>query len=389
MRSILAMAFAVVFALRAAADEPTKFPYSAFVAVDAAAVRSGPGEVYYPVANLRRGDAVEVWRHDPDGWCAIRPPLGSFSWISAEFVSTADGRIGKIVGREVNVRVGTQFSTRRDAIQLRLNEGDEVEILADRMLTTGDRETRWFKISPPAGEFRWISSRLVVDHPSRLPPAGNDVAAGTPRDPFPAVDAASNDGVQLVSFDGEATATASLDDLEAALTQMVAVEPTAWHFEELERAGNQLVDRGATPIERSQARQFLGKIARFKDIQRRYGTIAATRSETSTVDRQLSSTAPAVPPKTALDGTTDPTRYDGVGRLSQVVLRETGVPGYALTNEIGATIAYLQAAPGVNLRQYVGLEVGVNGIRGTSVDAGKPQITAKRIDVLTRGTLQR
>ena len=53
-------------------DEPT-FPYQAFILRDGALVRSGPGEAHYATDELQQGEAVEVYRHDPDGWCAIRP----------------------------------------------------------------------------------------------------------------------------------------------------------------------------------------------------------------------------------------------------------------------------------------------------------------------------
>ena len=41
-------------------------------------VRSGPGRNYYPTDKLDKGEKVEVYRHDPGGWYAIRPPRNSF-----------------------------------------------------------------------------------------------------------------------------------------------------------------------------------------------------------------------------------------------------------------------------------------------------------------------
>ena len=59
------------------------FPYKAYVTAAEVYVRSGPGRTFYPTDKLHTGDQVEVYRHDPGGWCAIRPPEGSFSWVSA------------------------------------------------------------------------------------------------------------------------------------------------------------------------------------------------------------------------------------------------------------------------------------------------------------------
>ena len=44
---------------------------------------SGPGKNYYPTDKLHKGEKVEIYRHDPGGWCAIKPPRQSFSWVSA------------------------------------------------------------------------------------------------------------------------------------------------------------------------------------------------------------------------------------------------------------------------------------------------------------------
>src|SRR6185503_5759455 len=73
-----------------AAPPAVGFPYRASITADTGAVRSGPGEEYYETSGLRRGDEVEVYRHDPHGWCAIRPPQGSFSYVPAEHLKLLD-----------------------------------------------------------------------------------------------------------------------------------------------------------------------------------------------------------------------------------------------------------------------------------------------------------
>jgi hypothetical protein len=378
--TLFTLAFTTVFTTAAAwADEPqTRFPYAAFVAVDEGPVRSGPGESYYPVLNLKHGDAVEVWRHDPNGWCAIRPPEGSFSWVAGEFVDTTDGRTGTIVGRQVNSRVGTRFSELRDAIQLRLDEGELVTIVGHKLAADG-ASVDWYRILPPAGEFRWIEAKHVVRDPRELP-TGKTVSFEEP------VDAKAGDATRLVALDAEASPETVLGELETTLSQMVAAEPTAWHFDALEQRAEALVERADDALERSRVRLFLGKLARFRDIQRRYGAIAETRTQTAEIDRELVQAAPLPQTKAALDGTVDTTRYDGVGRLTQIVLRDVGGASYALTDDRGELRSYVVAAPGVNLRQYVGLDVGINGIKGFTGDQRLPQITAKRIDVLSSRT---
>lgn len=163
LTACLVMSF---FAPLAHADEED-LPYTAYVVADQVQVRSGPGENYYPVLKMHRGDAVEVYRHDPGGWYAIRPPEGSFSWVSAEFVELEDDRVGLISGERVLSRVGSDFSDVRDVIQVRLDQGEAVEVLESQRFGTGPGAKTWYKIQPPAGEFRWIAGKYLTDDPPK------------------------------------------------------------------------------------------------------------------------------------------------------------------------------------------------------------------------------
>ncbi len=99
-------------------------PYKAYISSTDVYVRSGPGKNYYPTGKLAEGTEVEVYRHDPGGWYAIRPPEGSFSWVSARFVEIGDDGLGTVIGDRVAARVGCEFSDIRDVIQVRLHEGE-------------------------------------------------------------------------------------------------------------------------------------------------------------------------------------------------------------------------------------------------------------------------
>ncbi len=372
-----------------------EFPYSAFAAADATAVRSGPGEQFYPVLGLRRGDAVEVWRHDAGGWCAVRPPEGSFSWISADFVRRAGDRLGVVVGEQVNVRIGTTFGELRDAVQLQLGDGDQVEILETQETDGPAGIARWYKIAPPAGEFRFVHRSQLASHPNELVDSIAATSATTNDVVRPAAyvaPAGGDDGsteaaaAELRKLSDDAGSEDVLARMEVVLSRMVAAEPTTWNFSDLQRRGEGLLERATTAVERSRIRLFLAKVARFDDIRLRYARLAETRTQTALVDEQLRgaagesaarSQAPRVEPST------DVSRYDGVGRLSQIVLAADAAPTYALSDDRGTMIAYVTAAPGVNLRQYVGLDVGINGIKGFVPEERMARLTAKRVDVLT------
>jgi len=162
MRSASGLAGVLICCSLAQAAPEESFPYTAYVRADDVYVRSGPGRNYYPTDKLAKHDAVEVWRHDPGGWLAIRPPEGSFSWVSTRYLRPIGDGLGVITGERVVSRVGSGFSEVRDVIQVRLGKGEKV-VIVDERETAGDR---WYKIAPPAGEFRWISAQFV----SRQPP---------------------------------------------------------------------------------------------------------------------------------------------------------------------------------------------------------------------------
>src|SRR3990170_388270 len=127
-----------------ASGEPT-FPYKTLVAADDVYVRSGPGQNYYPTDKLKRGQEVEVYRHDPGGWCAIRPVDGSFSWVSGRFLKPTDDNLAVVTEDGVSARVGSRFSDIREVVQVRLQKGEVIEILDPPPRGAGWGENTWFK----------------------------------------------------------------------------------------------------------------------------------------------------------------------------------------------------------------------------------------------------
>ncbi len=105
--------------------EPT-FPYQAEVSVDEVEVRCGPGWDYYPTQRLPRGTRVEVYRHDPGGWLAIRPPEGSFSWMTARHLKlTADKSVAEVALDGAVAWVGSaQTGVTQYKWQVRLERGE-------------------------------------------------------------------------------------------------------------------------------------------------------------------------------------------------------------------------------------------------------------------------
>ena len=180
----------------AAAGE--KFPYTAYTNSDDVYIRSGPGKNYYPTDKLAKGESVEVYRQDPGGWYAIRPPQGSFSWVPSEALKPIGDHLAVVQKDHTPCFVGTRFSNARDVHQVRLDQGEQVEILDIKQLGDGADAQSWCQIAPPSGEFRWVFGKFID---RELPPgvsnsekvariqrksmtARRKIPAGPPREPL-------------------------------------------------------------------------------------------------------------------------------------------------------------------------------------------------------------
>lgn len=389
-----------------------EFPYTAYVTAHAVDVRSGPGKNYYPVLKLHRGQAVEVYRHDPGGWYAIRPPEGAFSWIAAEFIEPGEGDLGVVTGDRVAVRVGTEFDDTRDVIQVRLDRGEGVRILEAREFASASDTRTWYKIAPPAGEFRWISGRNLADHDeaeadpddaeqSEVRQVAHRELAGhgaarrrkhrEPADDAEEDEAHSSDEEPLpgpvrsfllhrrpkTDFKEEAA------DLDLALSAIVAEETADWDFTILRRQADAALARAETAAERGHIRRVLRKIDNFAEIQQRYAAVMRRSdrdAEQSRLTRRPSSLDSS--PFSSPSSGDRASRFDGEGRLTQITTADPHTPQFALVDGSGQVTAYVAPAPGVNLRRYLNEEVGIHGTRGYLADRQARTLTARRIETL-------
>jgi SH3-like domain-containing protein len=378
------------------ANGQQSFPYKAYVAVDDVYVRSGPGQNYYPTDKLKRGQEIEVYRHDPGGWCAIRPVDGSFTWVASRYLKPTSGHLAVVTEDGVSARVGSRFSNIREVVQVRLQKGEVVEILEGPPHGAGGNG--WFKIAPPSGEFRWVSAKyLDVNDPRegvRKAPSGQKradrqgasaAAATTGSDDDESLRARSTKPRSLTAEEFQA----ELERIELDLSAMVIEEPTAWSFDSLRQRANQLLDGAQTAVERGRARLLANKIARFDDIKQRQDAVLAMRRDTDQSGRTLANLRPQGADgqkpgaKVDVDG-----RFDGVGQLTQVVSPKVGAPRYALVDASGEVRCYVTPAPGVNLQNYLGQEVGVTGTRGYMPEQHASHIMARHVTPLEGSVLR-
>lgn len=380
--------FGSIAVMAPAAHGEPNFPYKATITTDDVNLRSGPGQNYYATDTLRRGQEVEVYRHDPGGWCAIRPIAGSFTWVSGRFLKPTRDRLGVVTEENVSARVGSRLSDVRDVVQVRLRKGEVVEILESPRDGGG---SGWYKIAPPSGEFRWVSNRYLD---AEYPRDGLRRRGGErPEPPHGSPEIADDSLLERSARPRRLTAEefqSELQRIELELSVMVIDKPETWSFDALQERVNVLLDESQTAVERGRARQLAGKIARFDDIRQRQESVLAMRDRIDRDSRVMARLRPHDEPAggSRLARFEGDGRYDGVGELQEVVSPKPGAPRYALVDERGDVRCYVTPAPGVNLRSYLGRDVGVVGTRGYMVDQRAGHIMARQIAPL-EGTMLR
>ena len=151
-----------------------EFPYGSRVSTKTATVHSGPGAKYYATDQLPYETRVEVYRHD-DEWAAIRPPVGSFSWVPASAIElTEDTSRGHVAYSGVRTRIGSRLNDQRSAEYVELKADEEVIILDRRTIVQDGKQERWYQIQPPAGEFRWVQLSSLEPLPNLLEKTNED-----------------------------------------------------------------------------------------------------------------------------------------------------------------------------------------------------------------------
>ena len=378
MRPMLLVLVAMCAAPLVAAEN--KFPYKAFINTDEVYVRSGPGQSYYPTDKLAIGQEVEVYRHDPGGWYAVRPVEGSFCWVNTRFLELKSDGIAEVKADDVACRVGSRFSDVRDIIGVKLKKGELIELVDERELRRSDNA--WCRIAPPPGDFRWVYAKYVdPDYPRdglRKPRHGHH----GPETPEPEVVAApvAPSVLSTPLPDGPLSPEQfrrEIEAIELELAIVLAEEPEIWSFASLRKRSEALLERADAAVERGHARVLLGKIDRYEGIKQRYESIELAREETERTARLFSGVRTAqramVPPPQPAN------RFDGKGRLIEVRAAKPGSPRYALVDERGSITTYVTPSPGMNLRPYVGKQVGITGTRGYVPDQKSQHLMARHI----------
>ncbi len=115
------------------------------VSADKLNLRVKPSTKYAKIAQVKKGDKLEVIKHK-DGWYQVIAPSSATVWVSAQYVESG------VIKKEVHLRAGptVAYSSYRFAAP-----GEKVTVLK-----TSDNKA-WLKITPPTGLKAWVSAQYV------------------------------------------------------------------------------------------------------------------------------------------------------------------------------------------------------------------------------------
>jgi len=332
-------------------------PYRAQVVVDSAAFRAGPGTEFYSCGQLRRGTIVEVYKQDASGFLAIRPPQQASSWVLARDVEmTGETNIGRVLRSDVASWIDSQLpAAPDDQWQVRLKEGELIEIIEKRPVPGQPPETAdlYYRIAPPAGEFRWLSVQTVK-------PVTETVGR-------------EQESVQLVQYPQETTHLPADGWRDRRLANILPQRPASATRISINRTNH------ATLPSKLVRQDAPGSLKPFEEFKQ---ALAESDRSRSRRDERLGLPVrdPSHRPASRVAGV----QYDGVGWLMPVHTKNRSMPPFALLNDEGKLIHYVTPAPGVNLRRYARKNVGVFGTRRLGKDGQANQLTAYRVIDLAR-----
>jgi hypothetical protein len=335
----------------------------------------GDGPMFYPTNHLKPGDRVRVLKDEGDGWLAILPPSGSFSWINKQLLSRrADwpANTWTVTAPEAPVRVGSNvLATPPTVIGLTLKAGAIVTALANGHEHV-DQEGTWLPIEPPKGEYPHCEVRYIRAEVIQKPAPG-----------------AANTGGVLTASSGAAVPAPG--DADALYKQAVAAEK--WNPQQAVALYEQGANSDANPDRRLQAlnranwlrenlknptASIVPGVAPGNDLR-----MAAAPSESKVYQAAGNpppntnvrlappqgsgtltavNTSPATTPGAPAGPPASGTEYaSGPGWLQASSRSAEGKKTYVMVSDRGAPFYYVTGQPGVNLEPYLKRRVELFG----------------------------
>ncbi len=276
-----------------------------------------------------------------------------------------------------------------------------------------------------ATDTNWvIGSARQNTQPQSQPIPGSLLAHGQTRDydhpvvpvsgiaplPSPAPRVISQAAIDVISAEAS---QANVEQLHLMLSRLMASSATAVETQPIADAAKQLSQAAADELVIARARLLSDRVAQYQRVAvRRDGqtlvrsggnsraalslgtpVITASANTPSSLSGNMmlpSATLPATGVQTASASqpVVPQNQNAGVtGYLVQVYSARQNSPPYALTDNLGNTVAYVTPAPGVNIRHHINSEVTVSGNQGYVQGLNTPHIVANQaVRVATEST---
>lgn len=183
------------------------------------------------------------------------------------------------------------------------------------------------------------------------------------------------------------------------LSRVVSKPTEQWELDSMRRQCQGWIEQGGSAIVRGEARLLLDRIERFESLRVRTlgmmqdGAMLATNAASNRLGNALATepgtaTTAVIPASAVLSSNTAVQngiaqsvsgQGDASGWLVQVHTSQPGQPEYALTDDAGNVVSYVQSTASLNLRRYLQQPVMVHGARGYIPALAAKQIVAERV----------
>ncbi|GHT21895.1 hypothetical protein FACS189419_03560 [Planctomycetales bacterium] len=406
MRYLFAPLFVFLSVVFAAEAEP----YTVTIQAEGTNVLSGPGNDFYPTSQLHAGDKIEV-HYEKNGYWAIRPPVGNFSWVSAKYVQLGADNLAEVKADGLASLIGSELTGECSTVQIKLKQGEKVLVLDRRETSENPDSPIWYKIVPPSGEFRWVRKQGTANNTKDSAETDIIVQAQYKTYPrsvkqYPVPNSSPKSLPKAESSAEPKVASAKLLGLQLDDAFPQPLDPFHKALFELEKEVQTVMTRPtddevfALLIKRGEE---LYQIAPTdKDIEKAFHLVESLK-RTRLVRQELALRSPAALPPlnntpsnalkpdtirtaTPLTQTSFPaSQYDVTGKLGEFDPLPKGHPPYAVVDDKLQIICFVSSGAGLDLEQYIGKTVGINGVLGFYEHPNKPRakhITAKNITAI-------
>ncbi len=189
--------------------ENAKYNFQGVINSAGVNLRSGPGDNYYPTAQLEKGAPITVVGIRFD-WLKVKPADGSFSYVAKAYVTrSGDGSIGTVDKPDLRVRAGSSLNAMKTTVQTTLNVGDRLTILGEA--------DEYYKVVPPANVYLYVNKQFV-DAVKTVEPIA---AVGTPV----STDATANATTQPAHTETPTAALPGVHNPDTAVAETPATQP--------------------------------------------------------------------------------------------------------------------------------------------------------------------